>query len=78
VSAIFFLPFPLMAAVPGFLFSAPLPTFPHGPAQPAVFTLDSPRHLCLWLCIPFMYNELSPPYLGESMSFLFLYFFIQV
>ena len=50
VSAIFFLPFPLMAAVPGFLFSAPLPTFPHGPAQPAVFTLDSPRHLCFWLC----------------------------
>lgn len=42
-----------------------------------ITTLGSPRCPHLWLCLPFIYNQLSLlPYLGVIMSFPFLFFFI--
>jgi hypothetical protein len=50
-----------------------LPSLPSPPPLPTWFmvmtTLDSPRHVCLLLCLPHIYNKLSPPpYPGVTMS----------
>lgn len=41
-----------------------------------MLTLDFPRCLCLWPCLPHIYSKPSPPpHLGAFMSFLFISFF---